>query len=75
MTITENKTLPGSFLPTLPGSAYSDPQLFAREQELIFEQLWFCAVRSNNSSSRSGRKRFSNTARAMTQIGLRSMND
>jgi Rieske 2Fe-2S family protein len=46
MTIIENKTLPDSFLKTLPGSAYSDPELFAREQELIFEQMWFCAVRS-----------------------------
>ncbi|WP_328996175.1 aromatic ring-hydroxylating dioxygenase subunit alpha [Kribbella sp. NBC_01245] len=48
MTVTENKTLPDSFLPTLPGAAYSDPDLFAREQEVLFEQLWFCAVRSGD---------------------------
>jgi Rieske 2Fe-2S family protein len=46
MTVTDSNTRPASFLKTLPGSAYSDPGLFAREQELIFEQMWFCAVRS-----------------------------
>jgi Rieske 2Fe-2S family protein len=46
VTAIENKTLPDSFIKTLPGSAYSDPALFAREQELIFELMWFCAVRS-----------------------------
>jgi Rieske 2Fe-2S family protein len=46
MTLAENKTRPDSFLNTLPGSAYSDPELFAREQALIFEQMWFCAARS-----------------------------
>jgi Rieske 2Fe-2S family protein len=48
MTIVESKTLPDSLVKTLPGSAYSDPEVFAREQELIFEHLWFCAVRSSD---------------------------
>ena len=45
MTIIENK-ISESLVKTLPGSAYSDPELFAREQELIFEQMWFCAASS-----------------------------
>lgn len=40
--------LPGSLLRTLPGSAYTDPAVFAQEQEKIFEQMWFCAVRSSD---------------------------
>jgi glycine betaine catabolism A len=31
---------------TLPGRAYTDPAVFGREQEMIFERLWFCAARS-----------------------------
>jgi Rieske 2Fe-2S family protein len=46
VTTIENNALPDSFVKTLPGSAYSDPALFAKEQEHIFEQMWFCAVRS-----------------------------
>ncbi|WP_336158770.1 aromatic ring-hydroxylating oxygenase subunit alpha [Amycolatopsis sp. VC5-11] len=38
--------LPQSLLPTLPGPHYTDPAIFAREQERIFEAGWFCAVRS-----------------------------
>jgi Rieske 2Fe-2S family protein len=34
-----------SLLPTLAGSYYTDPAVFAAEQEHIFERLWFCAVR------------------------------
>jgi glycine betaine catabolism A len=34
-----------SLLPTLPGSSYTDPAAFAREQELIFESQWLCAAR------------------------------
>ncbi|MEO3754959.1 aromatic ring-hydroxylating dioxygenase subunit alpha [Streptomyces sp. B6B3] len=37
-----------SLLPTLPGSAYTDPEIFRREQELIFERRWFCAVRAGD---------------------------
>jgi Rieske 2Fe-2S family protein len=43
MTQTE---LPSSLIRTLPGSAYTDPAIFEREQENIFERMWFCAVRS-----------------------------
>jgi glycine betaine catabolism A len=38
--------LPASLLPTLAGRYYTDPDIFAREQSRIFEQMWFCAVRS-----------------------------
>ncbi|MGW6936990.1 aromatic ring-hydroxylating oxygenase subunit alpha [Lentzea sp. NPDC054927] len=43
MTATE---LPASLIPTLPGHTYTDPANFDLEQETIFEQMWFCAVRS-----------------------------
>ncbi|MEC3982080.1 aromatic ring-hydroxylating oxygenase subunit alpha [Amycolatopsis sp. H20-H5] len=47
MTRTQPQTsLPPSLLPTLAGRYYTDPAVFAAEQEKIFEQLWFCAVRS-----------------------------
>ncbi|GAA1986364.1 aromatic ring-hydroxylating dioxygenase subunit alpha [Catenulispora subtropica] len=45
MTETE---LPSSLIPTLPGSSYTDPQIFALEQEMIFERMWFCAARSSD---------------------------
>jgi Rieske 2Fe-2S family protein len=45
MTVTENQ-ISESLVRTLPGSAYSDPGLFAREQEHIFERMWFCAASS-----------------------------
>ncbi|MET0416792.1 MAG: aromatic ring-hydroxylating dioxygenase subunit alpha [Actinoplanes sp.] len=35
-----------SLMPTLPGRYYTDPSIFATEQDLIFERMWFCAVRS-----------------------------
>jgi Rieske 2Fe-2S family protein len=38
-------SLPASLIPTLPGSTYTDPAIFALEQENIFERMWFCAVR------------------------------
>ena len=34
-----------SLLPTLPGASYTDPAVFAVEQERIFEAMWICAVR------------------------------
>ncbi|GAA4941593.1 aromatic ring-hydroxylating dioxygenase subunit alpha [Streptomonospora halophila] len=37
---------PAELLPTLAGHYYTDPAVFAREQELILESHWFCAVRS-----------------------------
>jgi glycine betaine catabolism A len=36
----------GSLIRTLPGIRYTDPEVFAREQERIFERHWFCAVRA-----------------------------
>ena len=35
-----------SLIPTLPGRYYTDPAVFEREQEVVFERMWFCAVRS-----------------------------
>ena len=37
-----------SLIPTLRGAYYTDPEVFAREQRLIFEQMWVCAVRSSD---------------------------
>jgi glycine betaine catabolism A len=37
-----------SLISTLPGRAYTDPDVFASEQEHIFEQMWFCAARSSD---------------------------
>ena len=33
-----------SLVPTMPGSAYTDPAYFAAEQEKIFEQRWTCVA-------------------------------
>jgi glycine betaine catabolism A len=41
-----DSTASGSLLSTLPGRYYTDPEVFGRERRMIFEQLWFCAVRS-----------------------------
>lgn len=38
-----------SLIPTLPGSIYVDEAVFGAEQERIFEQRWFCAIRSADS--------------------------
>ena len=38
----------GSLIPTLSGRWYTDPTIFAREQETVFESMWFCAVRSSD---------------------------
>lgn len=37
-----------SLLRTLPGDAYYSPEIFAQEQEKIFEQMWICAVRASD---------------------------
>ena len=37
-----------SLVSTLPGRYYTDPEIFAREQEQIFERMWFCAVRAED---------------------------
>ncbi|OON71605.1 aromatic ring-hydroxylating oxygenase subunit alpha [Streptomyces tsukubensis] len=39
-------SLPQSLHPTLPGHYYTDPEIFRREQEHVFETHWICAVRS-----------------------------
>lgn len=41
-------SLPDSLIATLPGSSYTDPGIFAQEQERIFETMWFCAARSSD---------------------------
>ena len=40
--------LPESLISTLPGTFYTDPQIFALEQAAIFEDMWFCAVRAGD---------------------------
>ena len=37
-----------SLIPTLAGPFYTDPSIFAREQEAIFERMWFCAARGSD---------------------------
>jgi Rieske 2Fe-2S family protein len=37
-----------SLISTLPGSTYVDEAVFRAEQERIFEQMWFCAVRAGD---------------------------
>ena len=41
--VTLDLTVTRSLVPTLPGAAYTDADLFTREQERIFERMWFCA--------------------------------
>ncbi|MGW5646789.1 aromatic ring-hydroxylating oxygenase subunit alpha [Saccharopolyspora sp. NPDC003752] len=42
MTTTDQES---SLISTLPGHYYTDPELFALEQDRIFGAMWFCAVR------------------------------
>ncbi|MCC9711245.1 aromatic ring-hydroxylating dioxygenase subunit alpha [Streptomyces sp. MNU76] len=44
MTLTN---LPPSLIPTLSGEYYTDPGVFAQEQELVFEAMWFCVARAS----------------------------
>ncbi|HEY5822294.1 MAG TPA: aromatic ring-hydroxylating dioxygenase subunit alpha [Propionibacteriaceae bacterium] len=37
-----------SLISTLPGTSYTDPGVFAAEQEKILETMWFCAVRASD---------------------------
>jgi glycine betaine catabolism A len=37
-----------SLIPTLAGHYYTDADVFVREQQFVFEQMWFCAVRSSD---------------------------
>nr|WP_239150037.1 aromatic ring-hydroxylating dioxygenase subunit alpha [Streptomyces sp. SID13588] len=39
--------MPDSLIATLPGSCYTDPEVFAQEQERIFETMWFCVARAS----------------------------
>ncbi|AVV47746.1 2Fe-2S ferredoxin [Streptomyces sp. P3] len=39
--------LPPSLIPTLPGEYYTDPEVFAQEQERVFETMWFCVTRAS----------------------------
>jgi Rieske 2Fe-2S family protein len=41
-------SLPPSLIATLPGAAYTDPAVFAREQERIFEAMWFAVARTGD---------------------------
>jgi Rieske 2Fe-2S family protein len=41
-------SLPESLIATLPGSYYTDDNIFALEQQRVFEQMWFCAARSSD---------------------------
>ena len=45
MTTTEQ---PASLISTLPGQYYTDPAIFALEQSHVFEDMWFCVVRSSD---------------------------
>ncbi|MGC9543624.1 aromatic ring-hydroxylating oxygenase subunit alpha [Streptomyces sp. UG1] len=38
--------LPPSLIPTLSGEYYTDPEVFAQEQERVFEAMWFCVARA-----------------------------
>jgi glycine betaine catabolism A len=38
---------PVSLLRTLPGRYYIDPEVFGREQRMIFERMWVCAIRAD----------------------------
>jgi Rieske 2Fe-2S family protein len=37
-----------AFAPTLSGTYYTDPAIFAREQDQVFASSWFCAVRAGD---------------------------
>lgn len=37
-----------SLIATLPGNSYVAPEVFAAEQDRIFERMWFCAVRASD---------------------------
>jgi Rieske 2Fe-2S family protein len=48
MTTTDEPVTESSLIPTLPGSSYVDPAVFAAECERIFEDMWFCAARESD---------------------------
>ncbi len=48
MITTDTPAVESSLIKTLPGRYYTDPVIFAEEQAKIFEQMWFCTVRSSD---------------------------
>ncbi len=40
------RDLPPSLISTLPGEYYTDPEVFALEQERVLEAMWFCVTRA-----------------------------
>lgn len=47
-----DEPLPGSSLLPIPsGEAYTDPEIFAREQSEIFQKMWNCVMRADSLSS------------------------
>lgn len=50
-TLAEPATPKSSLMPTLSGEYYCSPDVFASEQERIFEEMWFCAVRAADLDS------------------------
>ncbi|WP_156365353.1 aromatic ring-hydroxylating oxygenase subunit alpha [Sciscionella sediminilitoris] len=44
--MTASTALPSSLIRTMPGYSYTESETFALEQARIFEQYWFCAIRS-----------------------------
>ena len=47
-TLLPESQLPSSLRATLPGRYYTDADIFAQEQESIFESMWCCAIRSSD---------------------------
>ena len=41
-------SLPESLISTLAGHYYTHPEVFALEQEKVFETMWFCVVRASD---------------------------
>jgi glycine betaine catabolism A len=46
-----------TLLPTLPGEYYTSAEVFTAEQDHVFENMWFCAVRSHDVSEAGQFKR------------------
>lgn len=42
------RSLPPSVIATLPGSYYTDENIFALEQARVFETMWFCVARASD---------------------------
>ena len=57
-------TQTGSLISTLPGNYYTDPTIFAMEQDKVFESMWFCAIRAAISTSPAPSRPFRSGGRA-----------